>query len=214
MSTTPTPARGQQRVTFLFSLSLHCLPVVLLVLASSPIFVAPSSVATGENGSSVTHLYWPDASADAATSRTQPRISLPRPAKVAQLKVPEVVAQATTPVLPTYQAAHALAAGSPYGSASDGPFSGHDIRPALPVTAHDPIVNTDDLPGAVEGTIVIEITIDIGGNVVSKSVLQSLGPSIDNEVLSALDSWHFRPATRDGVVIASKQDVVYHFKPR
>ena len=214
MSTTPTPARGQQRVTFMLSFALHCLPVVLLILAGRPIFVAPSSVATGRNGLAVTHFYWPDASADAATSRSQPRISLPRPAKVAQPKVPEVVAQASAAVSSANQAAHTLAAGSPYGSASDGPFSGHDVRPALPVTAHDPIVNTDDLPGGVEGTIVIEITIDIGGNVVSKSVLQSLGPSIDNEVLNVLDSWHFRPATCDGVAISSKQDVVYHFKPR
>jgi len=45
-------------------------------------------------------------------------------------------------------------------------------------------------------------------------VVQSLGPAIDGKVLAALENWHFHPATRDGVPIASKQDVVYHFKPR
>jgi hypothetical protein len=45
-------------------------------------------------------------------------------------------------------------------------------------------------------------------------VVQSLGPAIDAKVLAALENWRFRPATRDGVPIPSKQDVVYHFKPR
>ena len=128
--------------------------------------------------------------------------------------VPLIVAQASAFVPPMDQAIHASAAGASYGSAADGPYSGHDIRPALPMSAHDPIVNTDDLPGGVEGTIVVEITIDAAGNVIGKNVMQSLGPSINNVVLSALGSWHFRPATRDGVAISSKQDVVYHFKPR
>jgi len=213
MFTTPTPVRGQQRITLLLSFALHCIPVVLLILASRPMFIAPSSVARGHDGTALTHLYWPDASADAAPAPSPMRISLPR-AIAKPAVTPKVVAQASAPVSPADQAAHAAAAGASYGSASDGPFSGHDIRPALPMSEHDPIVNTDDLPGGVEGTIVVEITIDAGGNVISKSVLQSLGPAIDNEVLSALDSWHFRPATRDGTPIASKQDVVYHFKPR
>ena len=42
----------------------------------------------------------------------------------------------------------------------------------------------------------------------------SLGPALDGKVLAALENWHFHPATRDGVPIPSKQDVVYHFKPR
>jgi len=41
-----------------------------------------------------------------------------------------------------------------------------------------------------------------------------MGPAIDGKVLAALESWRFHPATRDGVPIPSKQDVVYHFKPR
>lgn len=213
MFTSSTPASGQQRFTVLLSLALHSLPVVLLVLASRPVFVAPSSVALGHNGTAVAHLYWPDASADVVIAPSPKRISLPK-AAMKPRSAPPTLAQASTPVSISDHASHASAAGVPFGSASDGSFFGHDIRPALPMSEHDPIVDTDALPDGLEGTIVVEITIDVGGNVVSKSVLQSLGPSIDNEVLSALDSWHFRPATRDGVAIASKQDVVYHFKPR
>jgi TonB family protein len=75
-------------------------------------------------------------------------------------------------------------------------------------------VDPSELPNGVEGSVVIEVTIDERGNIVRKVVLQSLGPAIDNKVLAALENWHFLPATRYGVPIPSKQDVSYHFKPR
>jgi TonB family protein len=78
----------------------------------------------------------------------------------------------------------------------------------------EPHVNPEDLRGIAEGNVVIEITIDESGGIVNKTVVQSMGPAIDAQVLAALENWRFRPATRDGVPIPSKQDVVYHFKPR
>ncbi len=42
-------------------------------------------------------------------------------------------------------------------------------------------------------------------------MIQSLGATVDARVLAALADWRFRPATRDGLAIASKQDVYYHF---
>ncbi len=80
----------------------------------------------------------------------------------------------------------------------------------MPVVSPDPIVAADELNG-VQGDVVIEVTIDEQGNIVRKVVLQSLAPSIDGKVLEALNNWRFRPATRNGVAIPSKQDVFYHF---
>ena len=101
----------------------------------------------------------------------------------------------------------------PYGTLASGPAFGDEILPALPITAIDPVVYPGDLAGHSEGSVIVEVTIDDKGNIVQKVVLQSLGPLIDNKVLAALESWHFRPATRNGVAIPSKQDVYYHFKP-
>jgi hypothetical protein len=42
-------------------------------------------------------------------------------------------------------------------------------------------------------------------------VLQSLGPTVDQKVLAALENWRFTPASKNGVPISSKQDVYYHF---
>ena len=52
------------------------------------------------------------------------------------------------------------------------------------------------------------------GEIVRKTVLQSLGPAIDNQCLAALESWHFRPATHNGTPIPSKQDAIFPFKAR
>ncbi len=65
-----------------------------------------------------------------------------------------------------------------------------------------------------EGKEVIEITIDERGEIVRKTVLQSLGPEIDEKCLAALENWHFQPATHNGVPIPSKQDAIFPFKAR
>jgi TonB family protein len=108
------------------------------------------------------------------------------------------------------QAAQARAAGSPLGTVLEGPLTGEEVRPALPVVSPDPHVAADEL-GGLQGDVIVEVTIDEKGNIVQKVVIQSLAPAIDGKVLEALENWRFRPATRNGVAIASKQDVYYHF---
>jgi TonB family protein len=102
-------------------------------------------------------------------------------------------------------------AGSPYGSLPSGLYSGQEVRPALPIVSVDPAIEPWDLPSGVEGNVIVEITIDEAGNIVQENLVQGLTPRIDGKVLEAIVKWHFRPATRDGVAIASKQDVYYHF---
>jgi TonB family protein len=114
----------------------------------------------------------------------------------------------------TASAAPSPTAGSPYGSLSEGASAGEEIRPALPAVTSEPLVSSGDLHGIMEGNVVVEITIDESGRIVNKAIIQSMGPALDAKVLAALENWQFHPATRDGVPIPSKQDVVYHFKPR
>ena len=83
----------------------------------------------------------------------------------------------------------------------------------MPIATSDPVVYPWQLPDSA-GNEVIEITIDERGEITRKIVLQSLGAEIDNQCLTALESWHFRPATRNGAPIASKQDAIFPFKAR
>ena len=216
---------ARPRRSLLASVAVHLVLMVALFRGRTPIFVAPSSALGGANGRSITHLYWangtgpadsPTASNSSSRAAAKSRITWNRTGKAglafnrnqAGLDVTdkhEELASAERP---------APSAGSPYGSLSEGADAGHEIRPALPAVTAEPLVGPADLRDGVEGNVVVEITIDETGHVVSKVVVQSLGPSIDEKVMAALDNWTFRPATRDGVPIPSKQDVVYHFKPR
>ncbi|HWJ46081.1 MAG TPA: energy transducer TonB [Candidatus Udaeobacter sp.] len=108
---------------------------------------------------------------------------------------------------------HGAQAGLPYGTLTRGQLYGDEIRPALPVATSDPVVYPWQLPTA-PGNEVIEITIDERGEIVSKTVLQSLGPEIDSKCLAALENWHFHPATRNGSPIPSKQDAIFPFRAR
>jgi len=218
---------GRQAKTLSVSLALHGLLLGWL-LYSPPRFLAPSSVAAGEYGG-VTRLYWPSHqygnSADAAApssaasrqSAAQRKLEWKKAHRLGKTRLPAISpspsaaeTQANSSSSPSNPAPPA---GLPYGTSLGGSTSGDEIRPALPLSAADPVVDGDDLAGHAEGSVVVEITIDDKGNIVQKVVLQSLGPAIDSKVLAALESWHFSPATRNGVAIPSKQDVHYHFKP-
>jgi TonB family protein len=205
-------SRPQSR-TLGTSLLLHGLLLGWLLHVPGARVLAPSSVAAGNYGTAVPHLYWPSHSLQANSrehTREPDKLIWHNRHKEKKLVVPDAASPDETQ---SQSSAPAAPAGLPYGTLATGPAFGDEIRPALPIAATDPIVDPRDLAGHGEGSVIVEVTIDDRGNIVQKVVLQSLGPLIDNKVLAALESWRFRPATRNGVAIPSKQDVYYHFKP-
>jgi TonB family protein len=219
----------QQTRALFVSLTLHGLFLAFLVHAPEAKVIAPTSALGGENGSSVTQIYWPsqalaapaEAKASSAAERNRHRKAIEARLRWHRLENEKKTNPTHAPAEEPSSASNANSkdspgatppAGSQYGSLYGGPL-GHEVRPALPVASAEPVVSPADLVGGIEGSVVIEITIDDKGNVVEKNVLQSLRPAIDAKVLAALENWHFLPATRDGVAIPSKQDVYYHFKP-
>jgi TonB family protein len=188
-------------------------------------------VAVGHNGKVVTQIYFPSRSPDDSTTSSSDSASqvyrhqrlgheklalkqssveakLPRPQPLSPSPSEDTAKTATLSKL-----GHGELAGLPYGSLPGGPVYGDEIRPALPIVTSDPVVYPWQRPDS-EGKVVIEITIDERGEIVRKTVLQSLGPMIDKECLAALENWRFRPATHNGVPIASKQDAIFPFKAR
>ena len=207
------------------SIAGHGLLLLWLLHPASPKLVAPSFVVNGDHGTYIAHLYWPNQQTEmkndgspgtsAADSRQQLNAHLMwrRRLKTAKAAAPDqprpkigLDDQTSAPG----QAAQERPAGSPLGTVLEGPLTGEEVRPALPVVSPDPHVAADEL-GGLQGDVIVEVTIDEKGNIVQKVVVQSLAPAIDGKVLEALENWRFRPATRNGVAIASKQDVYYHF---
>jgi TonB-like protein len=224
------PTRPQRWVR-IGSLVFHGGLLAWLLHAPEPMLLNPVSVALGENGKSVTRLYWssqtPDdsshSSSDLATQkyrhqRLGQKLTFKGPAQLAKLAAPQAPlaraeAEDTSKTQTLSAQGHGAQAGLPYGTLTSGQLYGDEIRPALPVATSDPSVWPWQLPESA-GNEVIEITIDERGEIVRKQVLQSLGPDIDNKCLAALENWHFRPATRNGSPIPSKQDAIFPFRAR
>jgi hypothetical protein len=213
------------------SVAAHAVILAWLLHAPKPIRLNPNSVALGRNGTSLTRLYWssknPDdsthSSSDLATERYRhqhlgQKLTWKAPAQLGKLQAPlnpvvRAEEQDKAPAQTLSALGHGAQAGLPYGTLRSGQLYGDEIRPALPVTTSDPVVYPWQLP-AVAGNEVIEITIDERGEIVDKTVLQSLGPEIDSKCLAALENWHFHPATRNGSPIPSKQDAIFPFRAR
>jgi TonB family protein len=226
------PATGRrQRWVLLSSLALHGVVLAWLLYGPEPLLLNPISVALGRNGKSVTRLYWesksPDdsthSSSDSATERYRhqrlghERLTWKVPPQLAKLAPQNPLARTDSEDDSSTQTLSALGhgtqAGLPYGTLTRGQLYGDEIRPALPIATADPSVFPWQLPES-PGNEVIEITIDERGAITGKTVLQSLGPEIDNKCLAALENWRFQPATRNGAPIPSKQDAIFPFKAR
>jgi TonB family protein len=222
-------ARGQHQI-LASSLALHGLLFAWLLHSPDPQLLMPVSIARGHDGKVVTQLYWPSRSPDDSTTSSFDSASQvyrhqrlahdklvwkpgAKPAMQQHAPLAPYSAEDNSKVATLSHLGHGAPAGLPYGSLPGGPVYGDEIRPALPISTADPVVYPWERPDS-EGKVVIEITIDDRGEIVRKTVLQSLGPSIDNKCLAALESWRFTPATHNGSPIASKQDAIFPFKAR
>jgi Gram-negative bacterial TonB protein C-terminal len=221
----------RQRMIRVGSLALHAGLLAWLLHAPEPRRLNPNSIALGQNGKSVTRLYWrsnaPDdsthSSSDDATEHYRrqrlghEKLTWKAPTLLAKLAPPVPLSRADAEDTSKNQTLSALGhgaqAGLPYGTLKSGQLYGDEIRPALPVATSDPVVWPWQLPDS-PGNEVIEITIDEHGEIIRKVVLQSLGSDIDSKCLAALENWHFHPATLNGAPIPSKQDAIFPFKAR
>jgi TonB family protein len=226
------PASSAQRKMLSASLVLHAVFFAWLLHTPEPQLLNPNSVANGHNGKVVSKLYFPTqspddsstSSADSATQRyRRQRLGhekltfKPNPAAAKLPEPPAPLAPAgaedNAQVATLSKNGHGAPAGLPYGSVPGSPVYGDEIRPALPIATSDPLVYPWQRPTS-EGKVIIEITIDETGEIVRKTVLQSLGSDIDNKCLAALEHWRFQPATHNGSPIPSKQDAIFPFKAR
>jgi protein TonB len=187
----PQPTSRRRRASLLASILIHCC-VVYLWLHRAPVFVKPSSAASGQHGLAENVTYFPAA----------------RPAKPMSKKPPlrfqaKAVLAKENPEKPVARV------GTEYGSV--GSTSGSEARPALPLVFPDPAIFPWQVPNGLTGDVIVEVTIDEQGAVTDTRLLQSLKPDIDEKVVATVRNWRFRPATVDGVAISSRQDVHFHY---
>ena len=185
---------------------------VILFHHREPIELIPLSLANGSGTLSYRVIYAPPDGQDSpaeekltlAHSRPTPR----RRPKPSSFKPPLDHLQVPPDALASDQNARA---GSALGTMIDGPIEGHQVHVAFPVVFPEPPVARSELPRDLKGDVIVEVTIDAQGNVVETKVVQAIGYGIDEKIVAALRQWRYQPATLDGVPVASKHDVHFHF---
>lgn len=77
----------------------------------------------------------------------------------------------------------------------------------------DPTYPPDLLARGIEATVTVIVTVERDGSVGDASIAESGGDAFDAAALSAVRSWTFVPATRDGAVVRARIRVPIHFAP-
>jgi len=211
----PQPDRKRSSISMLASFALQLLVLIALLWQAAPVFVTPSDAQLGIPGSfgsqSIVYV--------APIGPEQPK---PEPDR-ARLTLRAAAAPKSKPpkAEPKHEDLAAKAAdnapeqtargGSPFGRIPGSPLSTDEVVPAFPDVYPDPPVSRADLPVGIQGDVIVEVTIHPRGNVVDTKLLQGIGYGIEQKVLEVLQRWHFHPAMRDGVTIASQHIVHFHY---
>ena len=125
-------------------------------------------------------------------------------------------------ILPVTQAARYSGGGAPphphmgdgTGQAARGNGSDSDIvTVAFPVFSPRPPVTDRSLLPAVEQKIVVDVTLDAQGNVVSETLVHGMGNRLDQLVLETVKTWRFQPATINAKAVATESELVFPFGP-
>ncbi len=98
------------------------------------------------------------------------------------------------------------------GITGDSAKGDDNVRVALPQVHPRPQPDLSVLPHGTAGDVVVDVVIDDAGKVTSTTLVKGLGGPIDKTVMQALSDWVFTPATRNGLNIASEQEILIHYE--
>jgi len=134
-----------------------------------------------------------------------PSAEKPKPVDTAKSRTVE------SPVPKAPQAA-APATDAGTGSSQMAGLGDGDIRIALQTVHPFPRPDLSALAPGTKGDVVLDAVIDERGKIASLKVLRGLGGGIDETVIATVKGWAFAPATRNGVPIASEQELHFHYE--
>jgi len=194
------------------SLGIHVVALFLLLYRPA-IFVRPRLVTRGDRGTS-TVIYAGPLAPRETVAAAKPRLAhskVQAPVRAAQSPIEDKLPRLEVESPDQKTQAASARAGSPHGTDYYGSQSGEEVRPAIPTVFPDPLVERSTIPPGIHGDVIVEVTINAEGTVTETRLLKSIGFGIEDKVIAVLYRWRFRPATRDGEPIPSKQDVHFHF---
>lgn len=91
-------------------------------------------------------------------------------------------------------------------------WAGPGITQPQPLRRVDAKYSPQALSAHIQGTVVLEVVVDAGGNPAHIAFISPVGFGLDEEARRAVEQWKFRPATKDGVPVAAYTDVEVDFR--
>lgn len=221
--------RVKQSVTFVTSLLLQC--AVLAAICAIPVakMSGPSLRSQITHSTPVTPIYFrPEPAAPPAAAEPAPTVAEAKPAPVPPpAPKPDAAPDTTTEAKATDANASDDSAGDEPGLApfpgwrmnsmsSASGFAGmhHQIKEALPVFTPEPEILHGKVPESARGKeVVMEVVIDEGGLIVTAQILQGqeVGYDLAKSIVDTLRRWIYIPAKINGVAVASRQKLHFHF---
>ncbi len=187
-----------------WSVALHAVLLIALLHSSHTVRVRAFLSGTPQ-GTRIELSYLPGG---ASSSAPQPPHKVP-PAAVQQPRL--TLPPRLVPIAPDAQAS-IPSSGEAHASSNDA-LGTDDIRIALTTFSPSPKPDLSRLPHGAQGEVVLDVTIDPTGQVADLQILQTLGYGVDGTVADTVRTWKFSPATKDGVPVASVQELHFHYGP-
>jgi len=124
-------------------------------------------------------------------------------------RLPSLHTPAAPPPPPSATPAPSL---TPNNSTGTDTFGQGDIKIASLLVHPPPAPDLSKLPSGTRGDVIVDIVIDPNGHVAKYTVERGLGHGIDETVLATIQQWTFQPATRNGIPVASEQELLFHYE--
>lgn len=98
------------------------------------------------------------------------------------------------------------------GTSGESALGDGNISIALVKFHPRPTPDLSSLPQGTAGDVVLDATIDAQGHIAALKVAKGFGGGIDQTVIATVQQWTFSPATKDGVPVASEQEILFHYE--
>jgi periplasmic protein TonB len=184
------------------SIVLH-LSLLGVLLYTRPPDLTPVAPPGDRHGQIIQLTYFPGVSAPSSTLKTQKQPA----AKPVQIHPVPAPVPTPTPAKPSAAAAPSSAEGAPGAdSLGDG-----DTTIALVVAHPPPHPDLSQLPAGTSGDVIVDVVIDKDGRIAKSTMTRGLGHGVDETVLATIQQWTFQPATRNGLPVASEQELLFHY---
>jgi protein TonB len=118
----------------------------------------------------------------------------------------------TAKVAPTPDPVTAASTERGVGSSGESGLGDGNIVIALPKYFPYPEPSLASLAKGVAGDVILHAVIDEHGRISELTLMQGLGPAIDDAVIQTVNQWSFVPATKDGVPVPSVQELHFHYE--